>query len=142
MVSNNDDDGELSGSDADEGFDEDMESLRRACILTGTDLNSLQPSSATSTADDTTAGTAVSGGGGASDSEADLELVREIQQRFSACTQAEMPLFLKPLNTLPPSVSDDDEDDFETLRAIKRRFAGYDKGNSLMLAWNWFYWFD
>ncbi|KAH7853059.1 hypothetical protein Vadar_032722 [Vaccinium darrowii] len=128
MVSNADEDDELSGSEGDEGLDEDMEALRRACIITGTDLNSLQPSSPAPTTADK------SGFSAASDSEEeedDLELVRGIERRFSACNHAEVPLFLKPLSTLPPAVSDqdDDEDDFETLRAIQKRFAGYDKGS-------------
>ncbi|XP_057459371.1 uncharacterized protein LOC130750003 isoform X1 [Actinidia eriantha] len=127
MVSNVDeDDEELSGSDADEGFDEDMEALRKACILTGTDPNTLQTSA--SAAADADTGKYMSGGGAVSDSdEDDLELVRGIQRRFSACTHTEAPLFLKPLSTLPPALSDDDEDDFETLRAIQKRFAGYDQ---------------
>ena len=137
MVSNVDeDDEELSGSDADEGFDEDMEALRKACILTGTDPNTLQTSA--SAADDTDTGKYISGGDAVSDSdEDDLELVRGIQRRFLACTHAEAPLFLKPLSTLPPALSDDDEDDFETLRAIQKRFSGYDQGNSLLLVWVW-----
>ncbi|KAH7854444.1 hypothetical protein Vadar_013882 [Vaccinium darrowii] len=128
MVSNADDeDDQLSGSEGDEGLDEDMEALRRACIITGTDLNSLQPSSSAPTTADK------SGFAAASDSdeeeEDDLELVCGIQRRFSACNHAEVPLFLKPLSTLPPAVSDqdDDEDDFDTLRAIQKRFAGLDK---------------
>ncbi|GMQ11458.1 hypothetical protein CsSME_00054095 [Camellia sinensis var. sinensis] len=117
MVSNADEDDEFSGSDSDEGFNEDMEALRRACILTGTDPQALDTSVATG-------GVAAS-----SDSdEEDFELVRGIQQRLTACNHAEAPLFLKPLCTLPPAASDDDEDDFETLRAIQRRFEGYDKG--------------
>ncbi|GMQ11457.1 hypothetical protein CsSME_00054095 [Camellia sinensis var. sinensis] len=116
MVSNADEDDEFSGSDSDEGFNEDMEALRRACILTGTDPQALDTSVATG-------GVAAS-----SDSdEEDFELVRGIQQRLTACNHAEAPLFLKPLCTLPPAASDDDEDDFETLRAIQRRFEGYDK---------------
>ncbi|KAH7841626.1 hypothetical protein Vadar_032259 [Vaccinium darrowii] len=125
MVSNADGDDELSGSEGDEGLDEDMEALRMACIITGTDLNSLQPSSSVPTTADK------SGFAAASDSEDeeeedDLELVRGIQRRLWACNHAEVPLFL---STLPPAVSDqdEDEDDFETLRAIQNRFAGYDK---------------
>ncbi|KAH7850578.1 hypothetical protein Vadar_000103 [Vaccinium darrowii] len=111
MVSNADEDDELSGSEGDEGLDEDMEALRRACIITGTDLNSLQLSDSEEEEED------------------DLELVRGIQRRFSACNHAGVPLFLKSLSTLPPSVSDqdDDEEDFETLLAILKRFPGYDK---------------
>ncbi|XP_052179782.1 uncharacterized protein LOC127793055 [Diospyros lotus] len=115
MVSDaDDDDGEFSGSDADNGFDEDMEALRRACILTGTDPQSID------------SGPTADPNGTADSDEDDLELVRGIQQRFSACTQAEGSLFTNPLSTILPVASDEDEDDFETLRAIQRRFTGYE----------------
>ncbi|XP_058199967.1 uncharacterized protein LOC131314974 [Rhododendron vialii] len=116
MVSDADEDDDFSGSEGDEGLDEDMEALRRACILTGTDLNSLQPPANETTASDCD-----------DDDDDDMELVRGVQRRLSACNHAEAPLFLKPLSTLPPALSDpdDDEDDFEILRAIQKRFSGY-----------------
>lgn len=96
---------ENSGSDGD-GFDEDMEALRRACVLTGRS----HPNELVASSD--------------SDSDADLDLVRSIQERFS------MPVFMKPLSSLPPVTSEEDEDDFETLCAIERRFSAY-KNNTL-----------
>lgn len=122
MVSDADEDDDFSGSDGDEGLDEDMEALRRACILTGTDLNSLQPPANETTASDCE-----------DDDDDDMELVRGVQRRLSACNHAEAPLFLKPLSTLPPALSDqdDDEDDFEIFRAIQKRFSGYVQGDYL-----------
>ncbi|KAK9279003.1 hypothetical protein L1049_028585 [Liquidambar formosana] len=126
-----DDEEEFSGgssSDNDDGFDEDMEALRRACMLTGSNPSDLNPSSssaaAATTTTTTTASASDSDGGDSSDFD-DLELVRNIQKRFSISDDFDQPLSLKPLNSLPPGLSDDEEDDFETLRAIQRRFTAY-----------------
>ncbi|OVA00635.1 SANT/Myb domain [Macleaya cordata] len=105
----------------DEAFDEDMEALRRACMLTGTNPDEIKDATGTNITSPTTSGSV-----GRSDDEDDLELVRNIQQRFSIPSDANQPLILKPLSSLPPVVSDDEEDDFETLRAIERRFSKYD----------------
>lgn len=97
----------LSGSEDDGALDEDMEALRRACMLTGTnpsDLDNEKNPSADSDSDD------------------DLELVRSIRNRFSMSSSACEALSLKPLASLPPAASDE-EDDFETLLAIQRRFS-------------------
>ncbi|KAL2478914.1 uncharacterized protein Fot_47928 [Forsythia ovata] len=126
-------DEQFSNSDSDDGFNEDMEALKRAFQLTGTSPNDHKGSLSTA---------AHSGGGGGGDGallesesddddgEDDIEMVRNIQKRFAISTEAEEPLTLKPLCTLPPLGwdSDDGDDDFETLRAIQRRFMAYDDG--------------
>lgn len=99
------DDDELSGSENEDSlFDEDMEALRRACLLTGTDIAATSTSGRDASTD--------------SDSDDDLQLVRNIQNRFSAFKQL----------TLLPLASDGEEDDFETLRAIRKRFSAFDHG--------------
>ncbi|KAA8542784.1 hypothetical protein F0562_023936 [Nyssa sinensis] len=117
MSSKTEDDEDFSGSDADSGFEDDMEALRRACIVTGKNPNDLKTSSAITVQCGTTSES--------DDEDDDIELVRRIQQRFSSSTDVEATLFLKPLSTLPPAGSDDEDDDFETLRAIQRRFGQY-----------------
>ncbi|WKA08035.1 hypothetical protein VitviT2T_025797 [Vitis vinifera] len=108
-----------SDDDNDSALDEDLEALRRACILTGSNLNDRATSSGVA---------ATSGAASDADSEGidDLELVRNIQKRFSIPSEdVPAPLSLKPLSFLPPAVSDEDEDDFEILRAIQKRFSAY-----------------
>ncbi|CAI9753599.1 unnamed protein product [Fraxinus pennsylvanica] len=59
----------------------------------------------------------------------DIVLVRNIHKRFVNLTEVEEPLILNPLLMLPPlglDSDDGDDDDFETLRAIKLRFITYD----------------
>ncbi|URE31769.1 hypothetical protein MUK42_06555 [Musa troglodytarum] len=104
-----------SGSDQDEAFDADMEALRRACMLTGADPSNV--------------------GGAGSDSESesgpessgsdDAGLLCHLQERFSSPSRAlnSFP-FNKPSSTL--SQESDCEDDFETLRAVQKRFKQYE----------------
>ncbi|KAL3529204.1 hypothetical protein ACH5RR_008526 [Cinchona calisaya] len=137
MSQNDDEDEEeLSGRDTDDGFDEDMEALRRACLLTGTNLDdSENPCSSSAAAADTTtvgaAAVAITTAGSdseADDAEDDLELVRNIQKRFAIVTDDVVaPLTLKPLCSIPPGGEEEDDfnDDFDTLRAIQRRFSAY-----------------
>lgn len=119
--------GEYSGSDSDNGVDEDMEALRRACILTGTNPHDLGPSTATPSI-------ALPGENDDKDEseseEDDLEYYRSLQRRFSISNDVEdeEPLTLNPLCTIHPGASDDDnhcEDDFQLLRAIEQRFSQY-----------------
>ncbi|XP_030455408.2 LOW QUALITY PROTEIN: uncharacterized protein LOC115676605 [Syzygium oleosum] len=107
-----------SGSEGGDAlFDEDMEALRRACVLAGADAGGLGSAAPDSDGDD--------------DDDDDLGLVRRLQERFSA--DLANPLTLKPLASLHPAAaatSDEDEDDFETLRAIQKRFCAYDHSNT------------
>ncbi|KAL0429528.1 UNVERIFIED_CONTAM: hypothetical protein Sradi_0578800 [Sesamum radiatum] len=121
---------EFSDTDSDDGFDEDMEALKRACQLTEENHidHQLQlPSAAAEVAGVSALEEAESDEEG----EDDLQLVRSIQKRFAvSMDMEEEPLTMKPLSTLPPDWSDNDdcEDDYETLRAIQRRFAAYNDG--------------
>lgn len=134
MSLNDDEEEELFGSDADDGFDEDMEALRRACLLTGTNLDDLEnPCSPSPTVAATAGGAAAHdcSDSGADDAEDDLELVRNIQKRFAIATDDALePLNLNPLYSIPPIGDEEDDfnDDFETLRAIQRRFSAYNGG--------------
>lgn len=122
-----DEEEELSGSDGDEGFDEDMEALRRACMLTGTNPDDLvDPTSSHAVS------TAPESEGSDSDDE-DNEVLRKIRDRFSIPSESFQSLKLKPLCSLPPVPSDGEEDDLETLRAIQKRFAAYDNSMSLFM---------
>lgn len=130
MSLNDDAEEELCGTDADDGFDEDMEALRRACLLTGTNVADLEnPCSSSPTVTATTCGAVATIGSGsdADDAEDDLELVRNIQKRFAIVTDNTLePLTLEPLFSISPPA--EEEDDFETLRAIQRRFSAYSEG--------------
>ncbi|MFS7934890.1 hypothetical protein Hanom_Chr05g00396941 [Helianthus anomalus] len=102
-----------SGSDSDTGIEEDLEALKRAFSVTG----------AGSDADFDVSDE--------SEDEEDMELLRNIQKRFSVPIGTEHEASsTKPLQTILPSVlsheNDDSDDDFETLRAIQRRFSQYD----------------
>ncbi|KAJ6759878.1 SNRNA-ACTIVATING PROTEIN COMPLEX SUBUNIT 4 [Salix purpurea] len=124
----NDDDEEEE--DDDDDFQNDMEALRQACIVTGTNLTNISPAAAVSDGSGEADGNSC-GGASVSDSESedDFELFRSVQNRFAKSAGSLEPLSLKPLCALPP-VSDDEEDDFETLCAVKRRFAAYDNNNN------------
>ncbi|XP_031259352.1 uncharacterized protein LOC116117469 [Pistacia vera] len=133
MPPRDEDDGEeFSDSENDEGFDEEeREAIRRACMITDTDPNDLDNSDKLQL----TVGADSSGGADAgfwsSDGEEDLELVRKIQNRLALSDDSCQPLSLKALCTLPPVLSDDDEeDDFETLRIIQRRFSAYNSADT------------
>ncbi|XP_057770505.1 uncharacterized protein LOC130990303 isoform X2 [Salvia miltiorrhiza] len=115
-----------SDSDSDDGFNEDMEALRRACQLTGE-----TPASAAA-AGGIASEASSSEGESDGDEDNDLQLVRSIQNRFAVPMDVgEEPLKMKPLCTVLPDLSDSDdiEEDYETLRAIQRRFAAYNDGS-------------
>ncbi|GER32404.1 myb domain protein 4r1 [Striga asiatica] len=117
---------EFSDTESEDDFNDDMEALKRACQITGKNPadNNLQ---LISTADATASPKVESDGEG----DEDLELVRSIQDRFAVPMDLfeDEPLVMKPLCTLPPDWSDVDdcEDDYETLRAIQRRFSAYNE---------------
>ncbi|KAI3515763.1 hypothetical protein L1887_14667 [Cichorium endivia] len=121
---------EPSGSDSDTGFDDDMEALRKACAVTGVD-DSVDDLPRPSTADSDYGDTYAS-------EDEDIQLLRSIQQRFSVPTNdigsEQHPISMKPLSIIMPSgLSDDNDDygdDFETLRAIQRRFSQYHDSNN------------
>lgn len=125
-----DDGEEFSGSENDDAFNEDMEALRRACMLVRADPDDLDKTYLHNLADDA-APSATAVDEWSSDSEGDLELVRSIQNRLALSNDVCQPLSLEALCTLPPVVSDDDEeDDFETLRVIQKRFSAYNSADT------------
>ncbi|PIN22504.1 hypothetical protein CDL12_04778 [Handroanthus impetiginosus] len=123
---------EYSDTESDDGFSEDMEALRRACLLTGENPNDGHPELPSTTgpvANGVTSASASSEEESDEGGDDDLEMVRSIQKRFAGSMDVEDEM-VKPLLTLPPDWSDNDdcEDDYETLRAIQRRFAAYNDG--------------
>ncbi|KAL9170279.1 hypothetical protein ABFS82_04G134600 [Erythranthe guttata] len=126
---------EFSDTDSDDGFNEDMEALRRACQIAGKNPadDQIQPPSTTGAATAIGVGESTS-----SESESDcegdddLQMVRSIQKRFAPSMDTEdEPPTMEPLCTLPADWSDSDDcgEDYETLRAIQRRFAAYNEGS-------------
>ncbi|XP_050378629.1 uncharacterized protein LOC126795944 [Argentina anserina] len=117
-------DDEDDDDNGDDGFHDDMEAIRRACMLTGKDPDDVIAKS--DGEDDEEAGPSSSAPNSDSDFDDDLELLRKIKSQFSDAS-LKKPLSLKPLCTLlPPSASDEEEDDYQTLLAIRKRFAAYE----------------
>lgn len=108
-----------SEDDRDESFDEDMEALKRACVLTGKNPNEIEPPASMAAAPESDDSDAES------EEIDDMKLVRSIQKRFSF--PLDVLQISKSIRSHAPGDSDE-EDDFETLRAIQRRFSHYDKG--------------
>ncbi|KAL6183265.1 hypothetical protein ACLB2K_044676 [Fragaria x ananassa] len=116
----------------DDGFNDDIEALRRACMITGQDPDDViakndqgkNPSIHQNDDDDIDVGpSSAPNSDSDSDFDEDLELLRKIKNQFSD----NKPLSLKPLCTLlPPSVSDEEDDDYQTLLAVRKRFAAYE----------------
>ncbi|WCJ28107.1 myb domain protein 4r1 [Euphorbia peplus] len=123
-----DDEEELScDEENDDGFEDDLEALRRACTLTGTNVSDLEDegrgagnlcSSSAEVVEEEEEAKQDS-------SDDDFELFRRVQSRFSNSNDSSEPLSLKPLCSIHPDFEDDD-DDFETLCAVRRRFSSYD----------------
>ncbi|KAI3843396.1 hypothetical protein MKX03_024290 [Papaver bracteatum] len=119
-----------SEDERDEGLDEDIEALRAACLLTGNtpdeeeieedvhnDATQISVSIPSDKNDNPNP---------IRDDDDDFELVRSIKKKFSIPPD-DGAVFMKPLNSLPPFVASDGEnDDFETLRVVRRRFCDYD----------------
>ena len=136
-----------SDPDIDEDLREDLDALRRSCILSGAnpDATVAQVSSACCLAGPSTpalaAATAPAAAGtdGLSsddddEEDEDLALVRSIRENLHRVNKASPasppqpggdPSSPRPICTWPPSDTDEDEDDLETLRAIQRRFSHY-----------------
>jgi myb proto-oncogene protein len=142
-----------SDPDIDEDLQEDLDALRRSCILSGADPDAavaqvssgLAGPSTPALAAATTA--APAGGNGFSSDEddddeedEDLALVRAIRENLHRLNTNKASPSLpdggdggggegssspRPICTWPPSDTDEDEDDLETLRAIQRRFSHY-----------------
>lgn len=110
----------------DDLFEADMEALRRACMLTGTSPDDLKNDGGGGNDDERQASADSESDSDADDD--DLELLRQIRSRFSNSSDACEPLSLKPLCTLPPDASGDEEDDYQTLLAIRKRFSAYGNG--------------
>ncbi|XP_004512740.1 uncharacterized protein [Cicer arietinum] len=111
----------LSATDCDDddddyGLKEDMAALARACMVTGDEIpppedpllasgDAIVPFTVTADSDE--------------DEQSDLECLKRVQSLY------------QPPDSLPTpqiGLSDDDEDDFETVRAIFKRFSAYDGG--------------
>jgi transcription factor MYB, plant len=129
-----------SDPDLDADLQEDLDALRRSCILSGADPDAAvaQLSAASSsylTGPSTPAASASVAAHDSSDDE-DLALVRSIRESLRLTRASPPPPDAgdgatepRPICVWPPSdTDDDDEDDLETLRAIQRRFAHYQSG--------------
>ncbi|KAM2456147.1 hypothetical protein PS1_016063 [Malus domestica] len=109
----------------DDLFEADMEALRRACMLTGTSPDDLKNDGGGGNDDERQASADSESDSDSDADDDDLELLRQIRSRFSNSSDACEPLSLKPLCTLPPDASGDEEDDYQTLLAIRKRFSAY-----------------
>ncbi|XP_037442572.1 uncharacterized protein LOC119311052 isoform X1 [Triticum dicoccoides] len=128
-----------SDPDFDEGLQEDLDLVRRSCIIAGADPDAAvaQASSylAVPSATTTAAAAAAAARDGSSDEgegeeeDEDLALVRSIRENLHLNKGS--PSSPRPICAWPPSdAEDDEEDDLETLRAIQRRFSHYHSGTS------------
>ncbi|CAL5076929.1 unnamed protein product [Urochloa decumbens] len=140
-----------SDPDIDEDLQEDLDALRRSCILSGADPDAAVAQFSSSLAGPSTpaldaAAAGGSNGGFSSDDEEeedeDLALVRSIRENLHRLNNKASPPppscsgggeggdSPRPICTWPPSDTDEDEDDLETLRAIQRRFSHYQSSTS------------
>ncbi|KAJ1702749.1 hypothetical protein LUZ63_002528 [Rhynchospora breviuscula] len=121
-------------SERDAAFEEDMEGLRRACLLSPTSTSPSASALATHNSE------SEPGSDSDSDDEEDEdEAYADLLLRLKAQVQDSprgSPSVIPPLNTLPPSPLksvppvreglDDDDEDYETLKNIQRMLARYD----------------
>ncbi|XP_062189465.1 uncharacterized protein LOC133892604 isoform X2 [Phragmites australis] len=128
-----------SDPDLDDDLREDLDALRRSCILSGAD-----PDAAVAHVSSHLAAPSAADNDGSSDDDEgedeDLALVRSIRANLhlnKASPASPLPeadagaSSARPIYTWPPSDTDEDEeDDLETLRAIQRRFSHYQSGTS------------
>jgi hypothetical protein len=119
-----------SDPDLDADLQEDLDALRRSCILSGADPDAAVAAASSSylTGPSTPAASAsvASAAHDSSDDEEDedLALVRSIRESLRLTRASPRPICVWP----PSDTDDDDEDDLETLRAIQRRFSHYRSG--------------
>ncbi|GJN24476.1 hypothetical protein PR202_gb12218 [Eleusine coracana subsp. coracana] len=140
-----------SDPDLDADLQEDLDALRRSCILSGADpdaaiaqLSSAAGASSSYLTGPSTPAVSASAAAPAAhdfsdddEEDEDLALVRSIRESLRL-TRASPPPDAgdggaqpRPICVWPPSdTDDDDEDDLETLRAIQRRFSHYQSGTS------------
>lgn len=138
-----------SDPDLDDDLREDLDALRRSCILSGADPDAVVAQVSAAAASSCLAGPATpalaaapaaAGSNGSfsdddddeDEEDEDLALVRSIRANLHRLNKPGSPLpdggpsSPRPICTWPPSDTDDDEDgDLETLRAIQRRFSHY-----------------
>ncbi|KAJ1287694.1 hypothetical protein BS78_02G030500 [Paspalum vaginatum] len=129
-----------SDPDIDDDLREDLDALRRSCLLSGADPDAAvaQVSAASGLAGPSTPALAAAPdlhvAASSDDDDEDLALVRAIRHhlttRASPPPDHDDPSAPRPICTWPPSDTDEDEDDLETLRAIQRRFSHYQSGTS------------
>lgn len=138
-----------SDPDLDADLQEDLDALRRSCILSGADpdatvaqFSAAATSASFLTGPATPAASASAAAPPAHDSsdddeeDEDLVLVRSIRESLRLTRPSPPPdagndgtSQPRPICVWPPSdTDDDDEDDLETLRAIQRRFSHYQSG--------------
>ncbi|ONM51272.1 myb domain protein 4r1 [Zea mays] len=144
-----------SDPDIDEDLREDLDALRRSCILSGADPDAAVAQVSSGLAGPSTPALAAAPGAAAdhhhhassSDDEEDedLALVRSIRANLHHLHNSKASTVLpdaapaprddddpssRPICTWPPSDTDEEEDDLETLRAIQRRFSHYQSSTS------------
>uniref|UniRef100_A0A0E0LGZ2 Uncharacterized protein n=1 Tax=Oryza punctata TaxID=4537 RepID=A0A0E0LGZ2_ORYPU len=125
-----------SDPDIDEDLQRDLDALRQSCILSGNDPDAAvaQVSACLAAAAPAAAVGAAANGLSDDDDEEeedeDLALVRSIRENLLLNKASPSSPLPRPICVWPPSDSEDDEDDLETLRAIQRRFSHYHSGTS------------
>ncbi|XP_052163796.1 uncharacterized protein LOC127780863 isoform X1 [Oryza glaberrima] len=120
-----------SDPDIDEDLQRDLDALRQSCILSGNDPDAaVAQVSACLAAPAAAAGAEVNGSSDDEEEDEDLALVRSIRENLLLNKASPSSPLPRPICAWPPSDSEDDEDDLETLRAIQRRFSHYHSGTS------------
>ncbi|KAM3354951.1 hypothetical protein ACQJBY_025605 [Aegilops geniculata] len=119
-----------SDSEFDEGLQEDLDLVRRSCIIAGADPDAaVAQASSYLVAPAMTTAVAATDGLSDKEEDEDLALVRSIREKLHLNKAS--PSSPRPICIWPPSdMEDDEEDDLETLRAIQHRFSHYHSGTS------------
>ncbi|XP_040382205.1 uncharacterized protein LOC102706862 isoform X2 [Oryza brachyantha] len=121
-----------SDPEIDEDLQKDLDALRQSCILSGND-----PDAAIAQVSSCLATPAAAANGLSDDDDDeeegeddDLALVRSIRENLLLNKASPSSPLPRSICVWPPSDSEDEEDDLETLRAIQRRFSHYHTGTS------------